>query len=147
MNPTTHVAIGSCRDVAEAALVRAVLTAHEIPVHISGGNAASLGLGSSAVEQRIWVPRAQADEAAALLAEMREGGAHALADDEVPADDTAAREEVVTDDGAVVAPVDGGPDGSADTLSRLRRRDRVALATAAGVSPRPGSSSSASGRW
>jgi hypothetical protein len=132
---STNVPVGNCRDIADAALVRAVLTAHEIPVHISGENqAAVIGAGSSAIVQTIWVPQEHVAEARELIEEMRSGGDHALADDEIPEDDTAEREEPETEAGAVVSSVDGPPTaGGADTVSRLRRRDRITLAIAAGM--------------
>ena len=106
--------------------MRAVLTAHGIRVHISGENhAAMVGLGASAITQAVWVPREDAEAASALITEMREGGVTALADDEVPEDDTAERDETLTDDGAVVTPAQ-------DTLGSLGKRKRIILAVLVG---------------
>lgn len=119
--------IGTCRDSAEAALVRAVLSAHGIPFHISGeGHAAMVGVGAAAIAQVIFVPRELAEEARALLDEMRQGGAAALAEDEIPADDTAERLEELTEDGALVTSTD-------DTLARLGTRKRLVLAVLVGL--------------
>ena len=86
--------IGRCLHSTEAALVRAVMSAHGIPVHISGEHhAAMLGIGGGAIDQVIFVPQAHAEEARSLLDELRHGGEAILADDEIPADDVAARVE------------------------------------------------------
>ena len=129
----SDVMVVICRDSAEAALIRAVLTAHEIPVVIRGGDAAMIGGGSSASRHTVWVPPAYADEAAAFIRDMREGGAAELADDEIPEDDTAEREEELTPDGAVVGPIDATLRRDGDTISRLSRRNRITLAFLAGL--------------
>ncbi len=107
-------------------MVRAVLTAHEIHFHISGDNhAAMMGAGPSAVKQAVWVPADQADQARALIDEMREGGAAALADDEIPADDAAERDEIETPEPARLA-------SKVDTLTRLGKSKRMILAVLVG---------------
>lgn len=107
--------------------MRAVLTAHEIPLHISGEHhAAMVGLGAAVIALEVEVPREHAEEATALIRELREGGEAALADDEVPDDDTAPRQEETTADGALVVSTE-------DTLLALGRRKRLGLAIAVGV--------------
>ena len=137
----SQVVVATCRDSAEAALVRAVLTGHDIAVYISGENhAAMVGLGAAAIAQVVWVPRDQAEQARALIDEMRHGGEGELADDEVPADDTAERQEVVTDDGAVVGPVD-------DTLTRLGKRKRIVMAVLVGLAIGHGTAHMSTRAW
>ena len=107
--------------------MRAVLTGHDIPVHISGENqAAMVGLGGSGIAQVVWVPREHADEARALIEEMRVGGEAELADDEIPDDDTAEREEVVGSEAVLVSP-------GADAITKLNKRNRMFLALATGT--------------
>lgn len=119
--------IANCRDNAEAAVIRAALTSHDLHVFINGENAAPMfGLGASAVSLDVWVDREEAEEALALIRELREGGAGQLADDEIPVDDTAERLEDVTAEGALVAPVE-------DTLTRLGKRQRMILAVVVGL--------------
>jgi len=122
-----RVRIGSARDAAEAALVRAVLTAHDLHVHISGEHHAALvGLGQSAIEQVIWVDAEVADEATALLRELREGGEAVLADGEVPDDDASERSDEAEPGGALITT-------GADTLTRLGATKRLALAILLGL--------------
>jgi hypothetical protein len=107
--------------------VRSVLTAHEIAFHISGENhAAMVGLGAAAIAQVVWVAREQAEEAAALIDELRRGGAGELADDEIPVDDQAERLDHDPADSAALVATD-------DTLLRLGVRKRTMLAIAVGV--------------
>ena len=123
----SRVRIGSCRDAGEAAVIRAVLTAHQIPVFISGENHATmLGLGMSAIEQVIWVDAEDADDAAELLHEIRVGGAAILPDDEIPDDDDSERDDEVEPGGAVIVSSDYG-------LSKVAARKRIALALLVGV--------------
>lgn len=122
-----RVRIGQCRDVAEAAVVRAALTAHGIGVFIAGEHRALVaGLAMDVIGLDVWVDRDDAEEAAALIAELREGGAAALADDEIPADDTAPRADDETPGGAVVRSGD-------DTLTRLGRTRRTIAAVMVGL--------------
>ena len=126
MTESSRVHIASCRDDAEATLVRAVLTAHDIPVYIKGQHhAAAFGLGAAVISLDVWVARDDAEAAAALIHELREGGEAQLADDEIPIDDTAERSDE-TADGVLVTSGD-------DTLARVGRRKRIALALLIGV--------------
>jgi hypothetical protein len=125
---TSRVRIGTCRDAGEAALIRAVLTAHEIRVFISGENRAmTLGLGMGIVEQVIWVDAEDAADAAELLHEMREGGTAILPEDEVPEDDASEeREDEVEPGGAVIVSSDYA-------FSKSAARRKIALALLVGV--------------
>lgn len=91
-----RVRIGTCSGPAEAAFVRSVFDAHEIPVVINGEQHASVlgGLGGF-VRLDILVDGEDAEEASALLADIR-AGEHAVAEDEVP-------ENVVDDDASADA--------------------------------------------
>ena len=127
MSESNRVRIATCRDSAEAAVIRAALSGNDIHVFIYGESSAQMfGLGASAISLDVWVDRDEVEEALALIRELREGGGAQLADDEIPVDDTAEREEDPTDDSAIVAPVD-------DTLTRLGTRNRVVLAVLIGL--------------
>lgn len=85
---TSRVRIGTCAGIADAALVRSVFGAHDIEVVIGSGNNAGVlgGLGGSFLALDIVVAEADAEEAVALLHDLREGG-HEAPDDpgDVPA--------------------------------------------------------------
>ncbi|MBK9030225.1 MAG: DUF2007 domain-containing protein [Myxococcales bacterium] len=136
-----RVRIATCRDSAEAALVRAVLTAHDVAVYIGGEHhAAMVGLGAAAISIDVWVDRDDADDALELIRELREGGEGALADDEIPADDTAPRADEVEPGGALVrSPV--------DTLTRLGRNKRVLLAALVGLTLQHGTAHLSARAW
>lgn len=122
MSEERRVRIGNCRDAAEAAVIRAVLSSHGISVHVTDGSAAAAaGVGNTAVSIDVWVDRDEVEEATALIAELREGGEAVLADDEIPADDTAERLDEEPRGG--VPAVRGG-----DTLARLGRTKRMIAA-------------------
>ena len=141
MTADRRVRIATCRDSAEAAVIRAVLTGHDIVVHISGEHhAAMVGMGAAAIALDVWVDRDDAEDAAALIAELREGGAAALADDEIPADDTAERADEVSPDGALVrSPV--------DTLARVGRNKRMVGAALLGLMLQHGTAHLSARAW
>ena len=87
-----RVRIGTCSGPAEAALVRAMLTAHDIPVLIGGEHHAGMlgGLGGAFVSLDIWVAREDAEDAAALLRELRTPGEGEATDDDSDAADDEA---------------------------------------------------------
>ena len=68
--------IGTCSGLADAALVRSALEAHDIPVVINAEQHASMlgGIGGAFVPLHIYVDSERADEAAALLRDLRERG-------------------------------------------------------------------------
>lgn len=72
-----RVRIGTCSSPADAALVRSVFEAHDIHVAIGAEHHASLlgGLGGAFLQLDISVDEADAEEAVALLAEIRSGEA------------------------------------------------------------------------
>src|SRR5215831_13046420 len=71
--------IGTCADTADAALVRSVFAARGIPVVIGAEHHASLlgPIGSSFLSLDIWVAEEDAEDAAALLRDLREHPADA----------------------------------------------------------------------
>lgn len=122
-----RIVVARCTDSGEAALVRAALAAHGIDVFIAGEHRALVaGLALEVIGLDVWVDRDDAEQATALIRELREGGAAALADDEIPADDTAPRQDEVEPGGAVVQT--GG-----DTLARMRRTKRSIAAITVGL--------------
>lgn len=70
-----RVRIGTCAGPADAALVRSAFAAHDLPVQIGHENFANVlgGLGGSFVSLDIFVAEEDAEEAAALLADLRAG--------------------------------------------------------------------------
>lgn len=133
--------VAICRDGGEAALVRSVLTAHGIHVHISGEHhAAMVGLGAAAIRMDVTVARADAEEAIALIAELREGSAAALADGEIPPDDDSERDDEASPGGPLVV---SGP----DTLTRLGTRKRMALAVLVGLTLMHGTAHFSARAW
>jgi Putative prokaryotic signal transducing protein len=81
---TDRVRIGTCSGPAEAAFVRSVFEAHDLRVVINGENHAGMlgGLGGF-ISLDILVAEEDAEEAVALLRDIREGD-HAVADGEAP---------------------------------------------------------------
>ncbi len=85
----SRVRIGTCSGLADAAVVRAALEAHDIPVVINAEQHASMlgGLGGSFVPLHIFVDDSDAEDAAAILAKMRDhGGAGEELDEDEPID-------------------------------------------------------------
>jgi hypothetical protein len=84
--------IGTCSGPAEAALVRAAFEAHGVPIVINAEQHASVlgGLGGALVPLHIYVDDERAEEAAALLEDLR--GADRAADEEPLPDGEAADE-------------------------------------------------------
>lgn len=133
-----RVRIGSCRDAGEAALIRAVFGAHEIGVFISGENhAMMLGLGASAVDQVIWVDDTEAEDASALLRELREGGTAVLPEDQLPPGIDEAFDD--DGDGGVPLPTEERTEAGAVIVSaecafsKSDARRKMALAMLVGV--------------
>jgi hypothetical protein len=86
----SRVRIGTCSGPAEAAFVRSVFDAHDLPVLISGEQHASVlgGLGGF-VRLDIFVAEQDAEDAAALLRDIREGD-HAISEDDDLSDSAGA---------------------------------------------------------
>jgi hypothetical protein len=70
-----RVCIGTCQGPADAAFVRSAFEAHQIRFFINAEQHASMlgGLGGALVPLRIYVAEEDAEEAAALLADLRDG--------------------------------------------------------------------------
>ena len=70
----SRVRIGTCSGLADAALVRSALEAHDIPVVINAEQHASMlgGIGGAFVPLHIYVDSDHAEEAAELLRDLRE---------------------------------------------------------------------------
>lgn len=79
-----RVRIGTCHGPTDASLVRSMLAAHDIRAIVNGEQHANLlgGLGGALIQLDIWVDAADAEQATALLRELREGSASEPVDDE-----------------------------------------------------------------
>src|SRR4051794_38779239 len=97
-----RVRIGVCTGPADAALVRAMFAAHDIHAVVGGEQHASLmgALGGSFISLDIWVSSDEAEEASALLADLR-AQHHETPDDE-DADDEDEESLQASDVGARV---------------------------------------------
>jgi hypothetical protein len=94
-----RVCIGTCSGPAEAAFVRSVFDAHDLPVVINGEMHANAmgGLGGF-IGLEIFVDREDAEDAIALLADIRAGERGASEDDRSPDGDPAAASDELLDD-------------------------------------------------
>jgi len=103
-----RVRIGTCSGPAEAAFVRSVFDAHQLPVVINGEmHASALGGLGGFIRLDIFVAAADAEDAAALLRDVRAGD-HAVSEgDELRGDGRAAAE-------GTGSPDDPGSDERAD---------------------------------
>lgn len=90
-----RVTIGTCSGPAEVALVRAAFEAHDIPVLINAEHHAGMlgGLGGTFVPLHIYVDEADAEDAAALLADVRARDRAAELDEVVDPEDDAEADE------------------------------------------------------
>lgn len=81
-----RVRIGTCHGPTDASLVRSMLAAHDIQSVVNGEQHASLlgGLGGGFIQMDIWVAADDAEQASALLRELRAGDHAALEDDGEP---------------------------------------------------------------
>lgn len=123
--------IGTCSGPADAALVRSVFEAHGIPIVINAEHHASVlgGLGGAFVPLHIYVDEEHAEDAAALLADLRARDASdpELPDDEEDADERSSDEVPV------------------DLLVARRRRTMIALLL--GLSVTFGAAHASTGAW
>lgn len=88
-----RVKIGTCSGPAEAAFVRSVFNAHDLPVLINGEmHAAAMGGLAGFVPLNILVDEDDAEDATALLRDIRQGE-HGVADGDEPHDDVHAASE------------------------------------------------------
>jgi hypothetical protein len=139
-----RVRIGTCSGPAEVALVRAAFQAHDIPVLINAEHHASIlgGLGGAFVPLHLFVAEEDAEQAAALFADLRDhdrtyqtDGADDGDAAETETDDGAAHEDAGdsavsrTANDAVPSEADAGYDtGPFDvTAARIDRRRRIGI--------------------
>jgi hypothetical protein len=114
-----RVRIGTCSNPADAVLVRSVFTAHEIDVVIGAEHHASLlgPLGGAFLSLDIWVAEEDAEEAWALLHDLRERSAGTAPDGDDGDDD---------DDDGAVAGLSAALGAAGESLQwRLDRRRRT----------------------
>src|SRR5262245_47776722 len=124
----SRVCIGTCAGPADAALVRAMFSAHDIPVVIGAEQHANMlgGLGGSFLSLDILVDEADAEEAAALLRDLRDSEAGAGGEPE-DADDDHTDADADADEPDADEPDDGEPD-ALPIEARLDRRRRTGIA-------------------
>jgi hypothetical protein len=137
-----RVRIGTCADPADAALIRSVFAARGIGVVIGAEHHASLlgPIGGSFLSLDIWVASGDAEEAAALLHDLREG-AHT-------AEDEAGSAASEADAGAEAAPPDEDDAELEDEWKvRIEQRRRVGLAVLLGCFVTFGTAHMATGAW
>jgi hypothetical protein len=101
-----RVRVATCSDAAEAAMVRAILDAHDIEVVIAGEHNASMlvGLAGSYVSLDVYVDAEDSERAAELIRSLREGG-----------------------EGVDEPPDDDGPDIGPDPHAALETRKRTGV--------------------
>jgi len=134
----SRVRIGTCSGLADAAVVRAAMDAHDIPVVINAEQHASMlgGLGGAFVPLHIFVDDAYAEEAAAVLAELRDhGGGRDRSDDALEeAEGTAETDEPEPEPEAFAdeQDVDDEDDDAAMLAVRADRRRRISIVFAIG---------------
>jgi hypothetical protein len=143
----SRVRIGTCADPADAALIRSVFAARGVAVVIGAEHHASLlgPIGGSFLSLDIWVASDEAEEAAALLRDLREGG---------PAEDEADCTPDADDAGAEAASPeapdepdedDGGLDHEREV--RVEQRRRAGLAILLGCFVTFGTAHMVTGAW
>jgi len=133
-----RVRIGTCANPADAAFVRSVFAARGIEVVIAAEHHASLlgSIGSNFLSLDIWVDGDDADDATALLRDLREGVAGDAAGD-AAADPAAPAPDSDDDD-------DDGPD---DVRARTFRRRRTGVAILLGCCVTFGTAHMVTGAW
>jgi len=128
-----RVRIGTCSGPAEAALVRAAFEAHEIPIFINAEQHASVlgGLGGALVPLHVYADEAHAEDAAALLSDLR--GHHR--------DELEPEPEPDADD------ADEEARGAAEVDVRVERRRRTVIALLLGCCLTFGTAHMSTGAW
>jgi hypothetical protein len=121
-----RVSIGTCSGPAEAALVRAAFEAHDIRVLINAEQHASMlgGLGGSFVPLHIFVADEDAEEAAALLQDLREHDREDQTEDQTedqPGDESSTEPSGADDE------ADDADASSVDVRVDRRRRSGVVM--------------------
>lgn len=117
-----RVMIGTCSGPTDAALIKAAFKAHRIPVLINAEQHANMlaGLGGALTPLHIYVDSDHADDAKALLADLREQDHQSDVDREVDAEDDRELAEI-----------------SADRSERRRRHGVVLVIVLAGAMATP----------
>lgn len=135
---TGRVRIGTCADTADAALIRSVLAARGIGVVIGAEHHASLlgPIGGAFLSLDIWVASDDAEEAAALLQDLRTGG-HA-------ADGEAGEAEALAEAGP---PEEDDGELADEHRIRTEQRRRAGLAILLGCFVTFGTAHMATGAW
>ncbi len=131
-----RVKIGTCSGPAEAAFVRSVFEAHDLPVIINGEmHASAMGGLAGFVPLNILVDEHDAEDAAALLRDIRQGE-HAVSEGDAPRDDAHAASE------GEAPPVDPERDARADAAGVWDLQDDAAASkpppAASGFAPTAG---------
>lgn len=142
-----RVRIGTCSGPADVALVRAAFDAHGIHIAINAEMHASVlgGLGGAFVPLHIMVDEGDAEEAAALLADLRDHDHGAQAGDHPEG----APEDADAPD-AVPSAVDADEDDSGraeDVGERITRRRRTGIVLLLGVCVTMGTAHMSTGAW
>ncbi len=122
------VRVATCHDPAEATVIRAVLSAHGIEAMIPGEGAHSVGTAAVGFVTHVFVDAGDAEDAAALIAGMR---------DDTPAGDADAGAD---DD-------DGPWDGTVDVAVVVDRRKRLGAAVLLSLAPTFGTGHMSTGAW
>ncbi|HWU88136.1 MAG TPA: DUF2007 domain-containing protein, partial [Kofleriaceae bacterium] len=139
-----RVRIGTCSGPAEAVLVRAAFDAHDIHVVINAEHHASVlgGLGGAFVPLHIMVDEADAEEAAALLADLRQHDRAQAGDHpEGELEDAAAPSDEDEDED------DAGSGRASDVGQRVDRRRRTGIALLLGLCATFGTAHMSTGAW
>jgi hypothetical protein len=132
-----RVRIGTCSGPADAALVRALFSARGIPVVVGAENHSSMlgGLGGSFLSLDIWVADDDAEEAIALLRDLRDpaSGWHGEADDagegELATDGDETSFSTSQADAAAALEATSSADDARDAFHvRIDRRRRTGIA-------------------
>jgi hypothetical protein len=138
-----RVRIGTCANPADAALIRSMFAARGIGVVIGAEHHASLlgPIGGSFLSLDIWVASDDAEEAAALLRDLREGG-HAEGGTEDAADAEAGGEPAPPDE-----PDDDDGELEHERNLRTEQRRRAGLAILLGCFVTFGTAHMVCGAW
>ncbi len=139
------VRVATCHDPAEATMIRTVLSAHGIDAMIPGEASASLGTAAVGFITHVFVDAEDAEDAAALIHELREGPAPG-ADGPGDADDGTADGDGAEGPTAEEGAADADGDGAEVALVAGRRVPLVAVVVLA-MTPGFGAAHMATGAW
>ena len=144
-----RVAIATCANPSEAALIKTMLSNAGIHANISGENHASLlgGFGGAAISMQVQVAVKDADEARALIAEARKG---VDISDEALAEEAMAAGEPVHADALAQAQVhkhDGNDESLQALGAKLNYRRRVAIGLFVSCAITFGTGHAVAGAW